>query len=209
MNRALQPAAPAGPVSRMAVGDERVRGHVPAWATGLAAGIVTFGGNTVNGLPAPMPMALRANVDWLHGGAQYSLDGTRAVIWNGRSQKANVVDTATGQIAAPIDIGTERVFSLTPDGTMLLTQTFEGGQICDTESGVPIGAPFSNIWLGWLTNDSRDAVAFTGSGTQLERIHLTPDAWRAEACTVVHRELTSDEWQRFIGSELQHPTCSG
>ena len=58
--------------------------------------------------------------------------------------------------------------------------------------------------MSWTADGSSVWVAPTGGPI---RLAADPDRWRDIACSVVNRELTETEWERFVGSGDPVPAC--
>ncbi len=173
-----------------------------------------FAIDTHTGARAPVPFA-QADLDWSRNiDPPYSADGGLVALRTS-STDVTIFEVATERAVSQITVDSD-VFSieLTPDGRTLIGLNVDNSgsttiQLYDVVSGLAIGAPFTDVApLFESTPDGRELVAFDFAG-HVDRIRITPDTWRAEACALVGRDLTAEEWHRFIGEQLpQDTTCS-
>ncbi len=151
----------------------------------------------------------------------FAAGGSRA-LFRTELGTAVVVDVATEQVLSEIDTkGTFAQATLTPDGLTLVTQDLNEIQLYDVATGFPIGEPFpeplGDTSFSTPTSDGELASFSIGGASNgapvgspaIEHIRVTPDAWRDEACGIVNRELTADEWKRYVGIQPQDTTCAG
>ncbi|MGY1783274.1 nSTAND1 domain-containing NTPase [Geodermatophilus sp. SYSU D01036] len=65
---------------------------------------------------------------------------------------------------------------------------------------------------GWswayLVPTSGDELVVLGSTRDGRRYPLRPEVWLAEACAVVGRDLTAEEWERHLPGRAWEPTCT-
>ena len=57
-----------------------------------------------------------------------------------------------------------------------------------------------------FSRDGRTLYSSSLDGT-LRAWDVAPDAWRAEACEIVGRNLTQAEWARYLPEEPYRVTC--
>ncbi|MFK7917890.1 MAG: BTAD domain-containing putative transcriptional regulator [Ilumatobacter sp.] len=123
-----------------------------------------------------------------------------------------VVDTDTlesVEVPAPA-ISSQVAFDA--GGSTLIISTWSGEvRLFDVDDG---GVPIT-VWTGSGTfasepgwyDASTDTVWVTASGRLLQ-IPLDPAQWTARACSVLDRELTQDEWDRYVpGNEPLRTVC--
>jgi len=140
-------------------------------------------------------------------------------------------DETTGRLAVGseagafiIDLATEetRGFALSGDvanvafargGEVLVTTAFDGAvRIWDVDGD----SPPAFVWDGsgavggsspsWY-DEATDSI-WVGSSGRVLQIPLDPQEWIARACEVVSRDLTQEEWERFVpGDEPLQPAC--
>jgi hypothetical protein len=55
---------------------------------------------------------------------------------------------------------------------------------------------------------SDEIVVLSGERTG-RRYPLDPSVWLREACAIVGRDLTAEEWDRYLPGRERTPTCTG
>jgi WD40 repeat protein len=87
-------------------------------------------------------------------------------------------------------------------------EEFPAGEVIliDLDEGLPVG-PLATGTVKSLAYDAETAtiVAFTPAGW--DRWIVDPDEWMHMACGIANRNLTTEEWDRYLGSEPYRPTC--
>jgi WD40 repeat protein/DNA-binding SARP family transcriptional activator len=128
--------------------------------------------------------------------------------------RADVWDAATGrEVGEPLGGQNGLVLSVTFDasGTKLMTTSEDGKfRLWDLTTGKLVGAPLPGADIGgWGTffPDGKQIVATFWSGTGVVW-NVDPAAWRAHACRVANRELTSAEWGDFVPERSYRRICS-
>lgn len=129
-------------------------------------------------------------------------------------------DVASQQpVGAPLIGHTAQVWDLQvypPDGSggedVLASMGGDGTVIFwDMNQGRPIAPPLH-------TNTESDAHTISPDGTRLyegafssmvELWRLSPVAWEDRACAIANRNLSPEEWERFLGDEPYRETCPG
>jgi hypothetical protein len=102
-------------------------------------------------------------------------------------------------------------FSL--DARELLAAGCDGSaRLIDVATQSQIGAPFQGLGdvhngAAFAADDSYVDVTYT-DGTML-RWDIRPSDWRARACAVAGRNLTRDEWARFLPERPYGTVCPG
>ncbi len=134
------------------------------------------------------------------------VDGTLEV-WDAEgAERQGVVsgaarDTA-GLVASPT---TERAARLRSDGTLTLVDIAERQVIGSLHVPIPT-APRDVAGLGFAPNGSTLLVAVEGlDGGEIGQLHrwqLSERAWLEAACHTVGRDLTADEWRRYVGDQV-------
>ena len=122
-------------------------------------------------------------------------------------------DPTTGQaIGNDISVAAPPIASLTADAaasTFAVTDgTTSGTTIWNTESSTRLSSiPSSLPWgSAAYVDDDRSLVTFEADGTgSVWPMRLA--AWTQHACSVVGRNLTSGEWQRFLPGRPYQRTC--
>jgi WD40 repeat protein len=108
--------------------------------------------------------------------------------------------------------------AFTQDGRMLLTgrdddTSVEGGytiQFWDVASHQPIGPPLpgndpNSVYDLALSPDGKYMAAGVWEGVELWEISFA--SWRRHACQIANRNLSLDEWARFVGDRPYQKTC--
>jgi WD40 repeat protein len=136
------------------------------------------------------------------GYAVWSADGSRLAIGE-HAGDVVVLDaschrlvTLTGGHASPAVL-------FSSDGTRVLARDLNGTRLWDTASGRQIGNTFAdpnyaNGAFG-ITHDGR-LFSLALRDQQLVLFDLDPAAWLTRACATAGRNLTPDEWSRYLGS---------
>lgn len=102
--------------------------------------------------------------------------------------------------------------AFSPDGTLILASTTERQvRLFDVASGRPVGRPLAttggvdrvafgpdNRWLVWAGGDRNG----NGDLRLVDQSHV----WR-DVCLRIGRNLTSREWEQYLGSEPRQVTC--
>jgi WD40 repeat protein len=90
------------------------------------------------------------------------------------------------------------------DGTVSL---FDAGQGLGRTPRMPASGDVAESHVHLLPGAAEELVAFSGE-LPGRRYPLQPAAWLAEACAIVARDLTRDEWERYLPGRPYEPTCS-
>ena len=131
--------------------------------------------------------------------ATASFDGS-VRLWDGASRLP---------LGQPLAGHTETVTAVafSPDGRLLATASADRSvRLWDVASRQPLGEP--------LTGHTEEvfAVVFSPDGTLLAtasaddtaRVWATPSTWVSRSCELVGRNLSQDEWERYVGSDKQY-----
>jgi hypothetical protein len=192
------------------------KGFDPAWGVATDAAISpngarlaldTFGNEDVldtTTLQRMAPCAIQAGfAAWNATGTELAV-GTHAGDVVIADPSCNRKVTLAGSHASP-------TVRFTPDGTQLLARDLNGTRIWDLATSRQIGAVFPD------PNYANDAYGVTAGGRlfsmalrdqQLLLFDLDPARWLAHACTIAGRNLTTDEWNRYLGTlGAYHRTC--
>jgi hypothetical protein len=62
--------------------------------------------------------------------------------------------------------------------------------------------------IAFLAPDPRDELVVLGGELAGRRYPLDPQDWLEEACAVVGRDLSPEEWDRYLPGRDFEPTCS-
>ena len=122
-------------------------------------------------------------------------------------------DAATGrQIGRTLEGQNGLVLSVTynPAGTELVTTSTDGKiRLWDLASGKLVGAPLPGADTGgWGTffPDGKKIIAVFSSGAGVVW-NVDPDAWKAQACRIAHRNLTRTEGAEFVPERSYRQVC--
>jgi WD40 repeat protein len=143
----------------------------------------------------------------VRGGLAYSPDGT--LLATGYTNGTIIVrDLATGQpVGNPLKEQTEEISSLafTADNTRLMSGTLDSVVLWRLADERPI-ATIEGATSGAFSPDGNTLVTAGTSGSVLVW-DLRIDSWRTAACQLAGRNLTRDEWSRYLPDEDYRTTC--
>ncbi len=124
-----------------------------------------------------------------------------------------VVDAEGESVRRVSDVGAVVSVGFARNGSLLVVVEADGTvRLWDTERAEGVGilwngngtAPSSPPWY----DEATDTIWVATSGKVLQ-FSLDPVRWVEQACELVSRELTADEWDRLVpGSAPQRPACS-
>jgi WD40 repeat protein/tRNA A-37 threonylcarbamoyl transferase component Bud32 len=157
----------------------------------------------------------------------FSPDGTRVAVGLA-SGAVRQYDVATHEPAGELLEGDpDGVFGVaySPDGTLLAATTlgFSTTELWDARSGAPLGTrltggrvPYSfQTFLVEHVMGSRPAFSPSGRALATPGFpgasvlwNLEPSAWRAAACSIAGRQLTDEEWDRYLPGRRHRPLCT-
>ncbi len=84
-------------------------------------------------------------------------------------------------------------------------------QLWDVGTGQPIGEPIratSSSRAGAMSTNAKSAVIEDPENHRMMIWDLDPAVWRVRACEAAGRNLTRDEWTKFLPEgEPYHVTC--
>jgi WD40 repeat protein len=87
-----------------------------------------------------------------------------------------------------------------------------GVRLWETSTQQVVGSTFPGGEGQWgsvaFTPDGRRMIVVFSNGSAY-RWPVSVDAWAAHACAVAGRNLTLEEWHRYVGSRPYQPTCPG
>ncbi len=152
----------------------------------------------------------------------FSPDGKRIVSGSGgdylswspsQDYTLRLWDTASGkQIGLPLKGHTDAVYSVafSPDGRHIVSGSADKTvRIWETDSGKPVGKPLRSH------ADHVRSVAFSSDGKRIvsgsfdKTLRLWPvlEAWADELCAKLTRNMTMDEWKKWVGDFPYRRQC--
>jgi WD40 repeat protein len=155
--------------------------------------------------------------------SQFSLDGrqvlsltkTSLVTWDVASRR---------RLDQPMNVpagSADTLFRLSPDGKFLALLSLDGLRLFDVATRQPIGEVMTGS-SGLIPPQERGQIGFSTDGKQFvmkgvfspdgnwlvsrENVspfvwHIDVERWQAQACAMVNRNLTKEEWRRYTGAE--------
>jgi WD40 repeat protein len=143
----------------------------------------------------------------------FSPDGT--ILASG-SRDTNIVlwDVATSQaIGQPLRGHSNSVFALafSPDGRQLISGGADSSvRLWDVSTGAPLGTLDNGAWVTSVAFKPDDPTTIVSAGLDgaiwLWDISLA--SWQRRGCAIAGRDLTLQEWRRYVGDEPYRSTCS-
>jgi WD40 repeat protein/serine/threonine protein kinase len=132
------------------------------------------------------------------------------------SRDATIIlwDVATRQrIGQPLTGHTFYVQSLafSPNGKLLASGSADNTtRLWDLEEGQPLGEPFAGHtdWVNAVAFSPDGATIASGSrDTSLILWDVSLESWQAQACVIANRNLSMQEWERFLPGIAYRETC--
>jgi WD40 repeat protein/DNA-binding SARP family transcriptional activator len=106
--------------------------------------------------------------------------------------------------------GGVRGIAFDPSGRTLVTSSSDGKlRLWDVKTRKLIGAPLPGSTVAGSTAffpDGTHVLGVFGSGTGIVW-NIDPEAWKATACRIAHRELTRTEWDDFLPDRRYRNVC--
>jgi WD40 repeat protein len=130
-----------------------------------------------------------------------SWDGTM-MLWD--TQNAHLLGTFTGHS------GGVNAIAFSPDNLLLASGGWDHNVILWDADSTDAIATFTGHTAGVnAISFSADGGSLISGGDDGQVLfwRVSRSAWRDEACRIANRNLTSDEWQRFLGNTPYHETC--
>ena len=144
-----------------------------------------------------------------------TMDATTGVLAlaSGANDEVVVVDPSTGTVERLPERNAVANLGFARDGQLLVITGFDGTvTVWDLERNAPAGL----VWDGtgvrpsspsWYDPTTESIWVYTSG--RLVEIPLSPERWVERACDIVGRDLTADEWERFVpGDEPVQSACA-
>jgi hypothetical protein len=135
--------------------------------------------------------------------ADATMDPSTGRLAVGTSAGVVVIDPVTGEVEQLPGITSVANFGFARDGQLLVISGFDGTvRVWDLDRGEPAGL----VWDGTgvassfspsFYDSSSDSIWVFTSGRLIE-VPLDPQRWVERACDIVGRDLTQDEWVRYV-----------
>jgi hypothetical protein len=95
-----------------------------------------------------------------------------------------------------------------PPNGQLLSASGNGGNLFlfDAATGEAIGTELTTTGPSGFTADG-NSLLILGEGAEIHRFDVDPRSWIRRACGIAGRELTTDEWQRYLPGRAQRSVC--
>ncbi len=116
-------------------------------------------------------------------------------------------------IGQPLIGHTDRVkaVSFASNGSILVSGSQDNTLILwDLAQRLPIGQPLSghtNFINSLGVSPDGQTIISGGEDNQLIRWNINLDTWQQNACTIINRNFTTAEWNRYFGDEAYRQTC--
>jgi WD40 repeat protein len=123
------------------------------------------------------------------------------MIWNSTTRE---VEQDIPLSSPVMDVG------LSPDRRFLAVAMFDGTvRLWSLLNAQPFGQPFEvDSDAAWSVAFSSDGTKFAASGINgTTKIYPTPQNWIATSCRIVGRNLTREEWERYLGGSEYIRNC--
>ncbi|TQN41474.1 DNA-binding SARP family transcriptional activator [Blastococcus colisei] len=146
----------------------------------------------------------------------FSPDG-RYLATGGDNGLLHLYDTRTWQrVWSPIPTNHGMVVQVEwrPDSRTVVTSGEEGTvTLVDVERGLARSVPLPGSdepgqGRAYLAMTRDDEIVVLASQHAGRRYPMEPSVWLADACAVVGRDLTSEEWSRYLPGRERAPTCT-
>ena len=143
-----------------------------------------------------------------------SNDG-HTLVTGGQTSIVRMWDVATGSSVGPSLSGLTGwadTVDLSPDGRTVLGADSAGTVLLwDVATGTVIGNPFpgpapDEFLAASFTPDGKSAIVISDSGSGWFW-DVDPSSWKARACRIAGRNLTTAEWQELLPDRPYHATC--
>jgi WD40 repeat protein len=130
------------------------------------------------------------------GGEPGQLSAWRVGSWT-RAWTANAVTN-----------GPTGFISFSPDGQLVSTSGGKGKLLLfDATTGAEVGTPLSTNAMAVAFAPDGDSLLVLDGATGVHRWDVDSQSWVRRACSIAGRDLTSDEWQRYLPGRPQLTVC--
>jgi len=121
-------------------------------------------------------------------------------------------DVKTGKaIGEPLFGHNNKIKSIifSPDGKTLASLDYSNVILWDVETRTQLGEPFAVNTDYSVINFSLDGntLIFIGSNGSVKLLDVNPKSWVKKACSIVNRNFSQEEWQKYMGNRPHEKTC--
>jgi WD40 repeat protein len=168
--------------------------------------------NARTGAPLMSPLTTDKDPNYLmHADVAFSPDG-RLLAYRTGGEGTVLWDVARRRPSGPPlggHKGLVQAIAFSPDGRLIATGGNDGAVILwDAAARQPV-ARFAGRYPVWTLAFRPDGGALAVEGDrQLVIWDVNEESWREEACRLANRNLSREEWGRFLGPVPYRATCS-
>lgn len=126
----------------------------------------------------------------------------------------SALPNAITQIGSPLIGNSDWVLDLafSPDGATLYSSSRSGDLLLwSVDTGLTLGDPLQYsdwMWSLAIRPDGKAIIAGLNDG-RVAFWNIDVDEWRLRACQIANRDLTIEEWERFMPDKPYRETCPG